>query len=608
MDPLANPKVKSLGDMFFESVGKYASKTLYQSKRDGHYRGLTYREVGDMVKNLAMGPAALGIKQGDKVAIVSPSQEEWAMSDFAILSLGAATVPIYPNLPAKQVEYILQNSDSKIIFASDKDQLAKVASVKSNCPQLTHAVVFAEQYEKSAWTIGFRELQDKGKSFGASSPSFVSDAVKQVKLEDLATIIYTSGTTGLPKGVMLTHGNLISNCVAASKSFPIFSTDILLSFLPLSHIFERNPGHFLPVFNGSSIAYAESIEAVGQNLAEVHPTLMTAVPRLFEKLYGRIQDGLSAAPPIRRKIFAWALRVGHSARLSGKRGFSYAVANKLVYTKLRARLGGNIKAMLSGGAPLSKEIGEFFANLGITILEGYGLTETSPVITVNRMDFFKFGTVGCTLEGVEVKIAPDGEILTRGPHVMKGYYKNEAATKEVMDPDGWFHTGDIGFLDQDQYLTITDRKKNIIVTSGGKNVAPQPIENLLVTIPYVEQVMVIGDKRNFISALIVPNLEKLRTLAKENAIVYNSDDDLIVNKQIYALLDKQIQEVQENSGLARYEKVKKFALLPKAFSIESGELTPTLKIKRNVIIENFVQIIESLYNRETETTNESELT
>ncbi len=607
MDPLANPKVKSLGDMFFESVSKYGTKILYMSKRGGAYRGLTYKHVGEIVKNLALGMASLGVKKGDKVAVLSPTQEEWAMADYAVLSLGAATVPIYPNLSSKQVEYILQDSDSKIVFASDSEQLAKVIAVKDQCPALTHAVLISKQDKLKDYVMRFDELQALGKKFAETNPSYLQDALKPIGRQDVATIIYTSGTTGLPKGVMLSHNNLITNTVACSRCIPIESGEVFLAFLPLSHIFERTAGHFVALFNGCTIGYAENIDAVAQNMGEVRPTLMASVPRLFEKMYGRIQDGLAQAPPIRRKIFAWAQEVGRKARQTGTRGFSYRLADKLVFSKLRGRLGGRIRFMVSGGAPLSKEIGEFFANLGVIILEGYGLTETSPVITVNRPELVKFGTVGRTVEDVEVKIAADGEILTRGPHVMIGYYKNEKATREVIDAEGWFHTGDVGYLDSDNYLVITDRKKNIIVTSGGKNVAPQPIENLLVTVPYVEQAMVIGDKRNFIAALIVPKFDKLRALAEANRIPFNSEEELIDNAKIYSLVDKEIQDVQEKAGLARYEKVRRFALLPKAFTIESGELTPTLKMKRNVIIENFVSIIENLYTKEAQAATEADI-
>ncbi len=608
MNATKQPAVPSLAHLFYRSEANYGPHTMYMSKRNDVYRGLTYQQVGVIIRNLALGLASFGVKKDDKVSILCPTQEEWAMTDFAILSLGAVTVPIYPNLPSKQVEYIVQNSDSKVIFVSDQEQLAKVIEVKNNCPTLTHAVLVTADDKKKDYVIHFSELQETGKKFGASHPNYIEDALSKISPKDLATIIYTSGTTGMPKGVMLSHNNILSNSLAAVQVARIGPEDTLLSFLPLAHSFERMAGHFMPISQGCAIAYAESIEKVPQNMDEVKPTIMCAVPRLYEKIYNRVQEGLQTAPALRKKIFAWAIRVGEEARRTKKKGFSYKLAHKLVYSKLHARFGGRLKFFVSGGAPLSKEIGEFFANMGMMILEGYGLTETSPVITVNRPELFKLGTVGPVIDGVEARIAPDGEILTRGPHVMLGYYKNEEATKEMIDPDGWLHTGDIGYFDDDNYLVITDRKKNLIVTSGGKNVAPQPIETLLVTIPYIEQAMVLGDKRNFISALVVPNLDQLRKYAKDHNIHYNSDEQLIANQDIYKMVEKLIQEAQDHAGVARYEQVRKFAFLPKAFSIESGELTPTLKIKRNVITANFINIIESIYNKETEKLNEKDST
>ncbi len=598
---MANPAYSSLAHMFHENVKRHGPLTLYKSKRDGVYRGLTYAQVGAIVNNLALGLASLGIRKDDKVAIISPTREEWAMSDFAILSLGAVTVPIYPTLPAKQAEYILSNSDAKVIFTSDTEQLDKILGVRDRCPQLKHIVTFQKESRTGDGIMDFNALQETGKQYGASHLGLIEASLAKIQLSDLATIIYTSGTTGTPKGVMLTHNNILSNVLGASKVLPMQPGEVFLSFLPLSHIFERTAGHFLPIYFGSTVAYAESIETVAQNMGEVRPTLMTAVPRLYEKMYGRVKDGIAAAPKVRQKIFHWAVGVGEHARKTGEKGFKYALANKLVFSKLHARLGGRVKCMVSGGAPLSGEIAEFFANMGVMILEGYGLTETSPIITVNRPELIKFGTVGCPIEHVEVKIAADGEILARGPNIMKGYYKNDEATREMIDAEGWLHTGDIGFLDGDQYLTITDRKKNLIVTSGGKNVAPQPIENLLSTNPYIDQIMVIGDKRNFISALIVPNLEKLRALAKELQIAFHSDDELIKNPKLIAHLDAMIQKAQDDAGIARYEKVRKFALLPRAFTIETGELTPKLSIRRNVVIDNFNSIINALYSEHDKT-------
>ncbi|HMW31946.1 MAG TPA: AMP-dependent synthetase/ligase [bacterium] len=601
-----NGSPRNLADVFHQSARRFGHKTLYMSKRDGKYRALTYGQVHEIVCNLALGMASLGIKKDDKVAILCPTQEEWAMSDFAILSLGAVTVPIYPNLPTPQVEYILQNSDARLVVASDREQLAKIIECKNQCPMLNNAVLITHEDKHKDYVLFFSELQELGKKFGTENPGYIEKQIDSIDPKGLATIIYTSGTTGMPKGVMLSHNNILSNSLAAVKVATVGETDTMLSFLPLAHSFERMAGHFMPVIRGCAIAYAESIEKVPQNMGEINPTVMTAVPRLYEKMYDRVKEGLSTAPPIRRKIFEWALGVGKSAYETGERGFKYKIAEKLVFSKLHHRLGGRLRFFVSGGAPLAKEIAEFFAYMGVMILEGYGLTETSPVITVNRPEKVKFGAVGPAIDGVEVRIAQDGEVLTRGPHVMMGYYKNEEATREMIDSDGWLHTGDIGFLDSDNHLHITDRKKNIIVTSGGKNIAPQPIENTLITIPFVEQALVIGDRRNFISALIVPKRERLRDWAMQHGIKFDSEEELLENKEVYAMIDKLIQEAQDKAGFARYEKVRKFALLPKAFSIESGELTPKLSIKRHVVTKNFKDMIDTIYNRETERMTEGD--
>lgn len=601
-----NGSPRNLADVFHLSARRFGHKTLYMSKRDGKYRTLTYGQVHEMVSNLALGMASLGIKKDDKVAVLCPTQEEWAMSDFAILSLGAVTVPIYPNLPTPQVEYILQNSDARLVIVSDPEQLAKIIECKDRCPMLGNAVLISQDDKHKDYVLFFSELQELGKKFGVENPGYIEKQIDAIDPKGLATIIYTSGTTGMPKGVMLSHNNILSNSLAAVKVATVGESDTMLSFLPLAHSFERMAGHFMPVIKGCAIAYAESIEKVPQNMGEINPTVMTAVPRLYEKMYDRVKEGLAAAPPIRRKIFEWALGVGKKAYETGERGFKYKIAEKLVFSKLHQRLGGRLRFFVSGGAPLAKEIAEFFAYMGVMILEGYGLTETSPVITVNRPEKVKFGAVGPAIDGVEVRIAQDGEVLTRGPHVMLGYYKNEEATREMIDSEGWLHTGDIGFLDSDNHLHITDRKKNIIVTSGGKNVAPQPIENTLITIPFVEQALVIGDRRNFISALIVPKRERLRDWAMQQGIKFDSEEELLENKDVYAMIDKLIQEAQDKAGFARYEKVRKFALLPKAFSIESGELTPKLSIKRHVVTKNFKDMIDTIYNRETERMTEGD--
>jgi long-chain acyl-CoA synthetase len=425
----------------------------------------------------------------------------------------------------------------------------------------------------------------------------------EVQPADLATLIYTSGTTGDPKGVMLLHSNITSNVAAVRQVFHVFAQDdVALSFLPLCHIFERMAGYYMMLDVGATIAYAESVEAVPANMAEVRPTLMCSVPRLYEKIYARVQEKVAGDPPARQKIFRWAVGVGRRLfrhrwertspglldRLQG------ALADKLVFGKIRERTGGRLKLFVSGGAPLSREINEFFGAVGLQIVEGYGLTETSPVITCNRPDRFKPGTVGLPLPGLEVKIAEDGEILTRGPHVMKGYYNKPEATAEAIGGEGWFHTGDVGVIDADGFLTITDRKKDLIVTSGGKNIAPQPIENVIKNSPLVGEVVMIGDRRNFPSALLVPNFEVLERWAREKGLSYSSREELVQRPEVVALYEQTVKELTPH--LAGFERIKKLALLAREFTLESGELTPTLKVKRRVIEKKYKDVIDNIYN------------
>jgi long-chain acyl-CoA synthetase len=420
-----------------------------------------------------------------------------------------------------------------------------------------------------------------------------------VKPEDVASIIYTSGTTGLPKGVMLMHSNFVSNVQSVTTIIEFNEKDTVLSFLPLSHVLERMVT-FAYLYKGCSIGYAESIETVGENLLEIRPQIMVSVPRVFEKIYAKVMDNVLASSSLKRKIFFWAAQVGREygkrkllgQAISGSLQFKKNLAHKLVFSKIIEKTGGRVRFFVSGGAPLSKDIAEFFYAMGLIVLEGYGLTETSPVIAVNTLESPRFGSVGKIIPGVEVRIAEDGEILTKGPHVMKGYYKMGAETHEAVK-DGWFHTGDIGHLDDAGYLAITDRKKDIIVTTGGKNVAPQPIENILKTNPYVSNAVVLGDKRKFISALIVPNFEKLEEYAKANNINYSDFSELIKNDTILNFMESEINRA--TPGLASYEKIKKVALLDRDFEIEKGEITPTLKVKRNIIEQKYRSIIDGIY-------------
>jgi len=592
----------TLTQMFLNTVKEYGSKTALMTKVAGQYQGFSYQEFGERVKNIALGLASLGIKTGDRIALLSENRPEWAISDLAILSLGMINVPIYPSLIPKQIEYILNDSEAKVIITSKPDQTGKIVAILNDLPVLKYIIYIEPPDATTRKMLSFSDVAEKGQKFDKENSNFYMNTVATIKANDPCGIIYTSGTTGNPKGVVLTHNNILSNVKGGVATLKIGPDDTFLSFLPLCHVFERMAGHFCPLSVGATIAYAESIDTVAQNLGEVKPTIMTSVPRFFEKMYNRVLENAAAGGAAKKKIFNWALKTGEKYskvqdknKVGGFLKFKHNLATKLVFSKLQERFGGRLRFFVSGGAPLSKEIGEFFYAAGIKILEGYGLTESSPVIAANLEEKFKFGTVGPALKagGVEIKIAEDGEVLTRGPHVMKEYYKKPAETKEVIDEDGWLHTGDIGFLDEDGFLTITDRKKNIIVTSGGKNIAPAPIENSMLTSPLIEQILIIGDKRKFISALIVPNFEMIKNYAEENNIQYQNEKELVQNQKINQLISNEINRL--SADLARYEQIKAFRLLPNMFTIEEGELTPTLKIKRKVVEQKYAELVESMY-------------
>lgn len=592
---------KTISEMFVKTTSEFASKPAYGEKHDGKWSTITFQEARDTVTSFSAGLASFGIKKDDKVAILSGNNTKWALSDFAITGLGAATVSVYPTLISPQIKYILYNSDTRIVIAQNDEQKEKIYKIFDDLPELKYIITMDGGTTSRENEFGYEKVIELGqKHIEETGFSFEKEAEK-IDENDLLTLIYTSGTTGDPKGVMLTHKNLASNVQSLKKSVDVNDNDVFLSFLPLSHSFERMVGHFTAFSCGCVIYYAESIETVADNMGEVRPTVMTSVPRLYEKMYAKVIDKVSNDPAIRQKIFWWAIGVGKKASKYFQRGtqptgflaFKFGIANKLVFSKIKERVGGRLRFFASGGAPLSKEIGEFFSSAGITILEGYGLTETSPVITVNRLELFKFGTVGCTLDDVEVKIADDGEILCKGPNVMAGYYKDPVATAEAIDEDGWFHTGDIGHLDEDNYLKITDRKKNILVTSGGKNVAPAPIENALATSKYIEQSLVIGDKRNFISALLVPSYEVLEAWAKDSNISYKNRSELLKNPAVKDLFGREIDKV--NALFSRYEQIKEIRLIENEWTIESGEMTPSLKVIRKAVEKNYADIINSIY-------------
>jgi long-chain acyl-CoA synthetase len=583
--------------LFLHLTDTFQKSALLLYKKGGRYLSLSTTEVRQEVERIALGLKDLGVNPGDKVVLLAENGPWWVMTDYAILGLGAVTVPIYTSLVPDQIKYIISDSDSKVVIVSDRKLWDKVAEIRGDLPGIKHFVSFEDRPAGSILSLA--ELEAKGEKSRQAVPSLFEDAARSVKPDDLASIIYTSGTTGLPKGVMLTHANFTSNVETLATIIPFSDRDTDLSFLPLSHVLERLVT-FAFMSRGVSMAYAESVETVAGNLLEVKPTIMVSVPRLFEKIYAKVMDNVLAGAGFKKKIFFWAMRVGKEYAkktmqrqpVPGSLRRRRTIAHKLVFSKILEKTGGRVRFFVSGGAPLAKDIAEFFYTLGIVVLEGYGLTESSPVIAANTFDNLKFGTVGRPIPGVEVRIAPDGEILARGPNIMKGYYKKEEETREAL-AGGWLHTGDIGHLDEDGFLVITDRKKDLIVTSGGKNVAPQPIENLLKQNPYIANCVIVGGSRKFIAALIVPNFEKVQDFAQKSGIRYVNRRDLVQNEAIVRFL---LQEVDQSTpGLAPYEKVKKIALLERDFEIGEGEITPTLKVKRNVIEQKYKDLIDSLY-------------
>jgi long-chain acyl-CoA synthetase len=587
----------TLNQLFFTACERRKPDAL-QVKRDGRYQPISHDMLKDRVRRASLGLDALGVRPGDRVAILSTNRPEWVVADLACLTTGVADVPIYPNLPADQTAYILRDSGAVAIFTSDAEQTAKVASIRGDCPALRYVITFDESVGGDM-TLAALESKGSGADTDAARTAYLARA-NAVRPDDLATIIYTSGTTGDPKGVMLTHDNLYSNTIASCAAIPNSGDDTCLSFLPLSHSFERTGGYYVMLNFGASIAYAESMDTVPKNLVEVRPTLVLSVPRLYEKMYARVLENALSGGPLKKRIFYWARGVGErwaDVKLAGGTpggllALQYAIAHRLVFSKLQARTGGRLKYFVSGGAPLSAEIIKFFYAAGLVILEGYGLSETSPVLAVNTPANYRLGTVGKPVPGTEVAIADDGEILARGPQIMKGYFNKPAATAEAIDTAGWFHTGDIGEL-RDGFVAITDRKKDIIVTAGGKKIAPQPIENSLRTNKFVIQAVMIGDKRKFPILLIVPNWENLEKWAKSEGVAWGAHNELLDSAPIREKVEREVRG--ELKGLAQFEMPKRIGLLEHDFSIERGELTPTLKVKRRVIDKTYKSVIDALY-------------
>ena len=593
------PAPGTLNHLFYESLERYDKPDALQFKQDGRYQPISHRMLADRVRRVGEGLLHKGFRPGDRIALLSENRPEWAIADYACLTAGLIDVPIYAGLPASEIQPLLMDSAVVAAFVSTPAQAAKIAAVRRNVPALRLVISFdPEPVPGADLTLHDLELLGGADETPESTRRYRERALA-IAPDALATIIYTSGTTGEPKGVMLTHDNIYSNVVAARAVLPFYGHEVSLSFLPLSHIFGRMADHYLMFAVGASIAYVESIDSLLANFGEVRPTFVLAVPRVYEKVYaGVIEQAHKSA--VNTRIFEWARGVAGrwtDQRLAGRSpgpwlSLTYRAADLLVFSRLKTQLGGRIRFFVSGGAPLNPEINRFLYGAGLTVLEGYGLTETSPVICVNTPDHFRIGTVGVPPAGIEVRIAEDGEILARGPNIMRGYLNKPDATREAIDPDGWFHTGDIGEI-HDGFLSITDRKKDLIVTAGGKKVAPAPIENLLRASPFVSQVVMVGDRRKYTSLLVVPNYQHLEQWASTQGLTWTDHSTL---KALPAVRRKMEEETLGRlTGLASFETPKRIALLDREFSFESGELTPLLKPKRRVIDRAYADVIDGLY-------------
>ncbi len=587
---------------YFQFSARSGKPDLLVSKVNGAWTPVSASEFGRRTRAFGIGLTTLGVDNDDRVAILSENRPEWPMADFATLGIGGITVPIYTTYLAPQVEYILRDCTAKILVVSNEKELAKVMEVRSRCSALAYVVLVEGKVPNADGVLSFETVVQRGEEALKLRPGAWDERVANVNPESHATIIYTSGTTGEPKGAVLSHGNLVSNVSTASTFFEMGPETVALSFLPLAHVLERMIDYVL-FSRAVTISYAESIEKLADNFGEVKAHTFGSVPRVYDKIHARVFQNLENQSPTKQKIFQWALKVGKErlALLEKKRpvpgglALKYRIADRLVFSKIRARLGGRFRFCLSGGAPLSKEVAEFFWAAGVEVYEGYGLTETSPVLTCNRPGAWKLGSVGKAIAGVTIRIAEDGEVLAKGPNVMRGYWNKPEETKKVFDAEGWFLTGDVGVVDREGFLTITDRKKELIINAYGKNIAPSPIEDALKHIRYVTNVVLIGDKRKFLSALIVPNFERLEGWASANGVEFKNPTDLIRSPKVRALFRQAIEIV--NGDEPSEKRIRDFAFLTTDFSIEGGELTPTLKVKRRVVAEKYKGMIDGLYEK-----------
>ena len=598
--PFAPGEPSTLIDVFMRVARVHKRKDTLNYKRDGRWVPVSSDELLSRVKDIAAGLHAIGIRHGDRVALLSDSRVEWTLTDAGCLFASAIDVPIYPTLTPPQVRYILNDSGASALFLANREKFLELKGILGECPEVKHIVFFDPEGVTAEDGLTLAQLEAQGRELERTDPGVIDRMAAETKPEDLATIIYTSGTTGEPKGVMLTHANLVSNLIDSSGHLSIGEEDSVLSLLPLAHVYERQ-AMYMYLHHGMAVYFAESLQAVAANMREVRPTLMVGVPRLFEKIYARIRERAAEKGKMTEALLAWAVNVGtkYAQHINDRQPIplglklQHALAAKLVFSKWKEAFGGRIKLLLSGGAALSEDLALIYIGAGIPIIQGYGLTETSPVVTASGTENLRIGTVGRAIPHVEIRIAEDGEIEVRGPNIMRGYYNKPAETQAAFTEDGWFRTGDIGTIDKDGYLKITDRKKELFKTSGGKYIAPQPIEQAIKGSRFVNQVVLVGSERKFPAALIVPVWEQVESYCKFKGIEVKSRSEMCHHPRIVDLLQRQVDALTPN--LARFEKIKKVALLENEFTIEGGELTPTLKVKRRVIDEKYRDEIEKLY-------------
>lgn len=598
--PLQADEPRTLSELFIKATGKFQLDDALNHKTGNGWTKISSDAMIARIEEVALGLYTLGLRKGDKAAILAPNSPFWTFADAGCQFAGIIDVPIYTTLAPASIGYILNDSEAKVLFLADREAYERIAEVLLECTSLEKIVFFDHTGVEIEISMSFDELLAAGSALRSKNPEMISELRGSIDPSDVATLIYTSGTTGEPKGVMLTHNNIISNVIDAGEKYDFSVHDVCISVLPLSHIFERS-AMYLYIYNGMSVYYAESVDKVPDNLAEVRPTIFVGVPRIFEKVYAKAKLKSAQAGGLKEKLFDWAIEVAKDFALRNEQnlpvGFGlrikYGIADKLVYSRLRDFFGGRLRACITGGAALSDDIYLIFTGAGISIMQGYGLTETSPVISSNNPASFRLGTVGMPIRNTQVRIAADGEIEATGPGVMLGYYKKEQATREAFTDDGWFRTGDIGEIDADGYLRITDRKKELFKTSGGKYIAPSPIEQMIRASRFVNQVVLVGNERKFPAALIVPNFEMLESYSKLKNLNLTTPEEFCRSPRIIDLIERQIAAATD--GLAKFETVKKIALLENEMTVEGGELTPTLKVKRRVVDEKYRDLIDKIY-------------